>query len=286
MIPEIIANHLRNTEAIHIYSSNELGGGCIHHAHRVESNKGTFFLKWNTKDQEHNFEVEEKGLYKLAETNTIHTPRPMQRGGVGNLVYLALEFIDQGQPKAKFWEHFGSQLALLHRNSSDYFGLEYNNYIGSLAQSNVQHSDWLRFFIEQRIQAVFQKAYDAGYFGKEWTSKFDQFFKQLEAYFPDEKPALIHGDLWGGNYMVNVQGEVSFFDPAIYYANREIELAFMTLFDRQPDNFYEAYNESFPLSPGWQNRLDTYNLYPLLVHVVLFGGGYVKSVKQIISRFQ
>lgn len=285
MIPSDIQAYLLETHSIEISQANALGGGCIHHAHHIATNQGSFFIKWNSLDQLHNFQVEKKGLELLRQSSTVGIPRTHFIGQVNQKAFLVLEFIESGRKAGDYWEDFGRKLAQLHQQSSSYFGLVYDNYIGALPQSNKQHEDWIEFFIQERLKATLKMAQERGLISASLIKDFEHLFAQLPQLLPTEAPALIHGDLWGGNIMVGPDGFVRIFDPAVYYAHREIELAFMTLFDRQPDRFYQAYQEVYPLETGWQSRFDLYKLYPLLVHVNLFGTSYLGSVKQILGRY-
>ena len=284
-IPSNIVESISKELELNIRNASPLGGGCIHHANRIETQKGTFFLKYNHLREAHNFEVESQGLQLLAETQTLHVPKVIGRGSTDSHTWLALEFIDSASRSANYWQDFGRKLALLHRYSSETFGLDYDNYIGALPQQNNKHKNWINFFIQERIQPMLDMAISKRAFGSDIQHSFDKLFQRLPDIFPEETPALLHGDLWGGNIVTNQHGEAAIIDPAVYFGHREIELAFMTLFDRQPQEFYDAYEEVKPLSPGWWDRLDLYNLYPLLVHVNLFGGGYASSVKQILQQY-
>jgi len=185
----------------------------------------------------------------------------------------------------EFWEKFAKQIANLHRHTSNIFGLDHNNYIGSLNQSNKNHNNWIDFFREERLIFQIKMARDNGKIGNDIINMFDGFFLKLDEIFPVEPPALIHGDLWSGNYMVNKNGEPVIIDPAVYYGNREMDLGMTQLFGGFSAEFYKFYNDFFPLENGWKDRLDYCNLYPLMVHVNLFGGGYIQSVKSILKRF-
>ncbi|MCL4127062.1 UNVERIFIED_CONTAM: hypothetical protein GTU68_010994 [Idotea baltica] len=177
------------------------------------------------------------------------------------------------------------KLAKLHRSTDPDFGWKHDNYIGSLPQKNTTHTQWSDFFIEERIQPQLRRAINGGKVDKHIHSGFEKLFQQVEKLFPKEPPSFIHGDLWGGNLLTDTNGAPVLIDPAVYYGHREMELAFMTLFDSQPPQFYEAYESIYPLDSGWMDRIEICNLYPLLVHVNLFGGGYIESVLHILRRF-
>ena len=284
-LPNSITESIFKESGLQISTTYSLGGGCIHNANRVETQKGTFFLKYNYLKEAHNFEVESRGLQLLGKTKTLQVPEFIGRGTTDSYAWLLLEYIEPASRSANYWQDFGKKLAMLHQHSSDAFGLDYDNYIGALPQQNNKHSDWIHFFVQERIQPMLEMAISKRAFGSDIKHSFDKLYQQLINIFPTEPPALLHGDLWGGNIVTNKNGLAAIIDPAVYYGHREMELAFMTLFDRQTQAFYNAYEEISPLSPGWQDRLDLYNLYPLLVHVNLFGGGYAGSVRQILNRY-
>ena len=180
---------------------------------------------------------------------------------------------------------FGHSLAALHRHSSGFYGLDHGNYMGSLTQTNTKHPDWSSFFIEERLERQLIRAKNSGYFSTEDVVRFQRLFSQFKTLCPAEKPSLVHGDLWGGNYLVSGQGRACLIDPAVYYGHREVDIAMSTLFGGFDPEFYSSYNEVFPMEKGWRERLDIYNLYPLLVHLNLFGSGYLGSIERIIRKF-
>ena len=154
-------------------------------------------------------------------------------------------------------------MASLHRNSNSQFGLNFDNYIGSLPQINSLKDNWIDFFIENRLEKLVELCYNSQLLDNKTKNQFNQLYYRLDKLIPNEKPSLIHGDLWSGNVIVNQKGEVCLVDPAVYYAHREIELAFTFLFGSNPEEFYKTYNEIFPLEKAWKSRIDLFNLYPL-----------------------
>jgi fructosamine-3-kinase len=263
-----------------------MGGGCINHAMKVETTSGFFFLKWNSaKRFPGMFEAEAKGLTLLKEMNAIGIPRVIGTGETGSDSFILLEFIEAGSQVKNFWNDFGTSLANLHRNSSESFGLPYDNYIGSLPQDNSQKKSWTEFFIEERLEKQIAIARNSEAISNSMVQQFNHLYKQLPEIIPEEKPSLIHGDLWNGNFMTGADGKAWLIDPAVYYGHREMDLAMSKLFGGFNGEFYESYDETFPLQKGFDQRADIHNLYPLLVHVNLFGGGYLSEVKNILSRF-
>ena len=231
------------------------------------------------------FEVEGKGLQLLHQQNDIRIPRVIGHGKNGPHQFLLLEFIEQKSRSKNYWEQLGQRLASLHRCSSEFFGLDHDNYIGSLRQYNHHNSNWINFFIEQRLDAQVRLAIKNGAVDRGWEKKFEALYAKLPSLMAVEKPSLIHGDLWSGNLITDEKGEPCLIDPAVYYGNREADLAMTRLFGGFSGEFYSAYKKAFPLPPGAERRVDLYNLYPLLVHVNLFGGSYVHSVEGILRAF-
>ncbi len=268
-----------------ISAAEPIGGGCIHNAHRVDTTEGAYFLKWNRKAALRNFQAEAKGLALLAEADAVRTPRVLHVGPVSGYAYLMMEFISESEPGEDFWQVFGRNLAKLHANSSDQFGLDYNNFIGSLDQSNTQHATWIEFYVAERLEKQLKMATDRSLADRALLSSFNKLFGKIDRYVPEEKPALLHGDLWSGNFMTGDKGGPVVFDPAVYYGHREAEIAFTKLFGGFDAAMYTAYEETFPLQEGWKDRVDLFNLYPLLVHFNLFGAGYRPQIESALKRF-
>lgn len=270
-----LGNALNTTITVNEESS--IVGGCINNAIKINTNKGDFFVKWNTNSKANRFQSEYNGLKVLKDTNTIRIPNVL----CFDDDFLILEFIPPSNPNNAFWEVFGQKLALMHKQTHSKFGLDFDNYIGSLCQDNTQNKNWTEFFIQNRLQAQLS----IGNFSGTLLSDFDKLFQKLPNLFPNEKPALLHGDLWSGNFLAKNGDTPMLIDPAIYYGNREMDIAMSKLFGGFNSDFYFAYNESRPLENGWEERIQICNLYPLLVHVNLFGGAYINQVKNILSYY-
>ena len=292
MIPEILHSEVLQTlkseigNQVKIISVSPVSGGDINQAFKIQTQKDTFFLKYNFANRFPGmFQTEHLGLDLLAGSKTLRIPKVISNGEADKYSWLLLEFIEQGAVTHKFWEDFGTMLADLHQNSNELFGLDHNNYIGSLHQSNRQHVNWFDFFIEERLQKQLRPAYDKGLADKKIITHFENLYKVLPDIFPTENPSLLHGDLWSGNFLCDDNSRACLVDPAVYYGFREMDIAMSKLFGGFSSGFYVAYNQAFPMSPGWQQRIDICNLYPLLVHVNLFGWSYVGSVKSIVGRY-
>ncbi|MFL5728325.1 MAG: fructosamine kinase family protein [Cytophagaceae bacterium] len=268
---------------LRISSVMPVAGGCINNAVKVESSEGIFFIKTNSPELLSMFESEAKGLDLLARAGALRVPEVLAFGYNDQCSYLVQEFVEKEIPGKNFWKNFGTALSMLHRQTKSEYGLHFNNFIGALPQQNEPCKEWLDFFITRRLQVQINKGLETGSLDKESAKKFDTLFKKLPELLISEKPALLHGDLWSGNFLV--AGQVCLIDPAVYYGHREAEIAFTRLFGGFDKEFYQAYEENFPISPGFDERAEIYNLYPLLVHVNLFGGSYLNQVKQILRKF-
>ncbi|MBO9699190.1 MAG: fructosamine kinase family protein [Sporocytophaga sp.] len=264
-----------------IYAIIPVGGGSINNTYKVTTSNKTYFVKINKSIPEDFFEKEAEGLSLLSKTNKIRTPEVIFIGK--NL--LILEFIERGRECKEYWSSLGHRLAEIHKVTASSFGLDNNNYIGSLEQLNGWFSNWPEFFVERRLLPLAHRALEVGRLERRGIELIEQLSKKIKDLLVHEKPSLLHGDLWSGNVMAGFSGEPVLVDPAVYYGNREIEIAFTTLFGGFDSSFYESYQDTFPLEKYFDKRKDLYNLYPLLVHANLFGGGYSNSVMTILRRF-
>jgi fructosamine-3-kinase len=284
-ITEELQKHLG--KEVQIIGAHPEYGGSINESYRIETNEGDFFLKRNEKDKfKEMYEAEKQGLITLKTHSTFVVPQPLLNGSFKQYNYLVLEYIQKGnRENTNFRTSFGIKLAELHKNQNEFFGLDYNNYIGSLEQINTPSKDWADFFVGNRIVPLVSVAHEKGKFDLATVKQFEKLCFKLQDYFPKENPALLHGDLWSGNYLSTTDEQPCIFDPAIYYGHREMDLAMMNLFGGFHHDTFKAYEEAYPLEIGWRERIDLCNLYPLLVHVNLFGGNYIKQVKLILNHF-
>lgn len=261
-------------------------GGCVNKGGKLVTTGGIFFLKWNDhKKCPGMFRAEAEGLTLLRSRTSLVVPGVTHVGVAGEWQFLLMEFIEEGDRGGEYWSGFGSGLAGVHRFESRPFGLEHDNYIGILKQSNTQSLSWIEFFVEQRLRPQLKLAVDEGKAGSVIVNRFEALFTRLSVLLPEEKPSLLHGDLWGGNQITTSDGRPCLIDPAVYYGNREVDLAMTQLFGGFDVSYLYSYNEVHPLLPGFQERVPIYNLYPLLVHVNLFGGGYLSQVKSVLEKF-
>lgn len=262
------------------------GGGCINSGGKLQTTSGDFFLKWNdARKFPAMFEAEAKGLELLRSTKVVDVPKVIGHGKESNAQFLILAFVEQRPPSKQYWEDLGNQLARLHRTSNDSFGLDHDNYIGSIRQFNQPNSSWVNFFIEKRLNVQLNLAKDAGLVDLASIKKFEALYSKLPSLLPEEKPSLLHGDLWQGNVISNEKDNACLIDPAVYYGNREADLAMTRLFGGFSKAFYSVYEQTFPLPEDHAKRVDLYNLYPLLVHLNLFGPAYRQQILTILKTY-
>mgnify|MGYP001175081122 CR=1 FL=1 len=285
-LPPAIKQQCRDILSAEIRTVQHVGGGDINQARLLITDRGKFFIKLNTSpDAARMFETEAKGLDLMRRTKTVHIPEVIAAGSTDDGAFLLLEYIATGQRASDFWDLFGEGLAALHRHAAPQFGLDHANFIGSLPQSNRFHATWPDFYEKERLRPQLDLALHTGQLGNGDASLFEKLIKNLPDLCPAEPPALIHGDLWSGNFMVGITGQPVLVDPSVCYAHREMDLAMSRLFGGFAKPFYHSYEAAFPLEPGFEQRLPIYELYYLMVHVNLFGGGYVRSVRQVLKAF-
>lgn len=281
-----LLNHISECIDQDIIKAIPVSGGDINRAYCLHSASDRYFLKINSKSRFPGmFKAEAEGLDLIRRSNSIAVPEVILQGDHNDDSFLLLEWIDTKYADTGDAHRLGQQLAAMHKATTTKFGLDGNNYMGSLVQCNNQCDTWAEFFITQRLQAMVKMAVDKGQLSAADISKFEVVYKKLPDLFDEEAPALIHGDLWGGNYLINTNGKPYLIDPAVSYGYREFDIAMTTLFGGFNNEFYIAYNKAFPLVKGWQQRLDLWNLYPLLVHVNLFGGGYAGQVRDCLKYY-
>lgn len=278
-------------------------GGDINAAYQLlTKDNRRWFCKFN--DNPHFpdlFVKEAKGLALLAEQAIIRIPLTIACTTLDERQLLVLEWVPQTRPTRNFWSVFGEQLARLHRASpatfsrsntvgphwdtQPQFGLADDNYIGSLPQDNTPCNDWTDFFMQHRLEPQIRRARDAGLLSNTALEHFQRLYRHLSDFFPPEPPALLHGDLWSGNFLCDDNNQPVLIDPATYYGHRNMDLAMTTLFGGFDPEFYASYNHHYPLPPNYHHQWEIANLYPLLVHLNLFGTSYKPNILQIIQRF-
>jgi len=263
-----------------------LSGGDINEAFELELADGRrLFVKTNRDAPAGMFQAEARGLAWLAEARALGIPSVIAVGD-NRASFLVLELVEPGPRRRGFDEELGRALAALHRASPGAFGLDHDNFIGSLPQSNRAHARWADFFQSERLEPQLRLATDQGRATSRMRQGFARLFPRLgELCGPEEPAARLHGDLWGGNLHVTAEGAPCLIDPAAYGGHREVDLGMMRLFGGFSERVFSAYFEACPLAPGHAERVPLYQLYPLLVHVNLFGGGYAASVEGALERY-
>ena len=271
-----------------IISSNSVSGGCISNACKLETKSGKdYFLKFNDFSSNDMFLKESNGLKELRKANTIRVPEVI----LAEESFILLEHIQSGNPGRNYFENFGRKFAELHKYSSASFGFFEDNYIGSTDQKNVpsenEKENWTKFYWNKRILFQYKLAEKNGYATSELKEGINELGNKIEEILSgsEEKPALLHGDLWSGNYMPDENGNACLIDPAVYYGHREADLAMTKLFGGFDNNFYSAYNETYPLKDGWRYRENIYKLYHVLNHLNLFGRGYYSQAIPLIKGY-
>lgn len=262
-----------------------ISAGNMNQAVCLETAEGNYFLKTNHLEESDVFLKEKQGLKLLRNNTSLHIPAVINWGRVEDTNYLLLEWVPSGTPGKVYWQNLAEGLAELHMATQEVFGLDASNYISILPQNNTLTTNWETFYIQERLEPMLQRAYFHQVIDEAFMKKFRELYPKIAGIFPKEKPSLLHGDLWSGNVLVNASGSPSLIDPAIYYGHREMDIAFSKLFGGFKPSFYEYYREVFPLEPGFDERKDLYNLYPLLVHLNLFGTGYLAGIKRTINRY-
>lgn len=280
-----LLQHLQQTLDTGPLQAERIFGGDINETWLLHDRDRKYFLKLNEAAEAGMFNAEKRGLELLRNTGAIAVPQPLLEGSMGQLRYLLAEYIEKGQAAASFWFEFSRQLSNLHRHTSERFGLDHDNYIGSLSQRNTPAASWSAFYAEHRILYMLRLAFDQRKCDSADTRLAERVCARLDSLFPQEPPALLHGDLWSGNYLVTREGQPCIFDPAVYYGHREMDLGMSLLFGGFDRSFYDHYNEHWPMEKGWRDRVPLAQLYPLLVHLVLFGGHYHQSVREVLKKY-
>jgi len=272
-------------------STSRYLGGTLNHTAQVEVRRERYFVKWKGDAPPHFFEAEARGLKLLDACGAIRVPHViMYREANGTLpAFLILEWIDEAThgPSRHFAANFGQALAQLHHTTQPGFGLDFDNFIGELPQFNVQTVTWPAFYRDQRILPQVLLAKERGNLPLPREALLNKLMAQLEDLLASRisVPSLLHGDLWSGNFLVAANDQPVIVDPAVYYGEREVEIAFTELFGGFPAGFLDAYREAYPLDPGYEDRRALYQLYPLLVHLNLFGESYGQRVDAICRHY-
>ena len=262
-----------------------VGGGSIHSCYAWRCGTGLAFVKVAPREDASAFAAEAEGLAALAAARTLRVPQVLACGATADDAFLALEWLERGPGDEHTERRLGEGLATLHGVTATRCGFAHDNFIGRTAQANGWEEDWARFFTERRLRPQLALAVANG-FGALLEEPGGRLLAGVGALLGQHRPAasLLHGDLWGGNWLATADGDPVIFDPAVYYGDRETDLAMTELFGGFGPRFYRAYAAAAPLPPGAELRRELYNLYHVLNHANLFGAGYARSAHGMIVR--
>ena len=285
LVSEIFGNNVT------ILKRTPVSGGDINRAYVLDlSDESKVFVKANRAGNRDFFRAEEEGLDAIRKTETVRVPKVLGRGVNSDDSFLVMEYIERGYGDRKSSEELGRGLAMMHMaDASEYvndgaFGFAYDNYIGAAPQINTPKEKWGGCFAEWRLAPQFQRA--SSYFSTSERKDIESFLCRLDRFLTEpNKPSLVHGDLWAGNYMIDADGHPWLIDPATYVGHPEADIAMTELFGGFDSAFYSAYAEVAGIDPKYKDRKDLYNLYHLINHLNLFGSGYLGSVKSILKRY-
>ncbi|MFT4203440.1 MAG: fructosamine kinase family protein [Chitinophagaceae bacterium] len=273
---ELRLNNVRNAPFV----------GGDNHPYILEAEPISYFVKTAVGRPSDFFEKEADGLHMLAiaAMRFLIVPRPLFWGEELGTQYLVMEYIPMTEPTPNFFEKLGIGMAALHRNTNHFFGLQEDNYVGPDEQVNGKYENWVNFYTKNRVLPQMRKAFDNQRITDEDVKVVERICYQLPNLVPQEKPALLHGDFWRGN--VNPTATLpTIFDPSVYYGNREVDIAMSLLMGGFDDSFYNAYNASFPLAKGWQQRVGLNQLYSVLVLLNNYKGDYYAKLKAVLQEY-
>lgn len=265
-----------------------VGGGCINTAYLIESDSQKYFVKFNAANKLSMFEAEAEGLVELAKANSIRVPLPICTGTVGSHIgeqqsYIVMEYLTLNGSGSM--AEFAEQLVAMHRNTQSLYGWQRNNTIGATNQDNTQSDNWQTFWNQRRLGYQLTLAKQNGA-SRGLLDKGERIQADLVSFFTDYQPeaSLLHGDLWSGNYAFTDAGEPVIFDPAAYYGDREVDIAMTELFGGFSEEFYRYYQSLWPMDDGYRVRKVLYNLYHIINHFNMFGGGYESQAEGMCER--
>lgn len=284
---QAIAKQISNStgQSFHATGCEPLGGGCINEAVCLSEGALRYFVKLNRADLAPMFEAEAEGLAAIRDTGALRVPEPVCTGVSNARAWLALEFLPLGRTGRGRDRQLGAGLAAMHRSTDRNFGWHRDNTIGPTPQINDRNDDWVDFWSRNRLGYQLGLAARNGWNGP-LVARGERLLDALPALLAGHRPAasLLHGDLWAGNAACEVNGTPVVFDPAVYYGDRETDLALTELFGGFGRDFYAAYNEIWPVESGYPVRRDLYNLYHVLNHLNLFGGTYLAHASRLVDR--
>ncbi|HEY5155127.1 MAG TPA: fructosamine kinase family protein [Acidimicrobiales bacterium] len=288
MIDPVVAEAIGSVLGAGVRTATPVGGGESSDAWRIELDDATLvFAKTNTSALPGLFATEADGLSRLAATATVRVPRVLAVDDDGPTRFVVLNWIEPGRPDAHHDDELGGELADLHRTTAPRFGLDRDTITGRRRQPNAWCDTWAELYGEYRLRPTLRLAVDAGRLTEPTADRVEQVITRLpELVGPAEPPALIHGDLWAGNALVDSDGRPWLIDPAVSFSHREMDLAMMRLFGGFGPGVFAAYEARYPLLDGWRDRVELYQLFPLLVHTLHPSpAAYVGAVNEIARHY-
>lgn len=282
-MPENVFRYICSQLSLSFHSAERISGGDISEAFLLSTDQDRFFVKINGSRQALDmFRKEGEGLKAMLAVG-VNTPHVCLSGESEGRAFLVMEYLAPGAKSRGSMEQLGQSLAKLHQHLGEQFGWQEDNYIGSLVQTNQWHDHWATFYVTERLWPQLSMAKARGY--SVGSIDKDQMISKMLTFQGEVFPSLLHGDLWAGNYIIDRAGEAYLIDPAVYFGDREVDLAMTKLFGGFSNDFYSAYDEVLPPKPGFNERVDLYQLYYLLVHLNLFGSSYLPQVSNIMRRY-
>lgn len=283
MFDDLNQNWLTQLPLTNITSARSVSGGDINDAYQLTADRKRYFLKVQPDHPQAYFDHEAAGLNALGKV--ISAPTPIAQGQIDGDAYLMLNWIDS-QPTGN-QKQLGQLVATLHQKHASQFGFQLNHQSGNLTKDNHWQTSWITFYTEQRLDMLAQASVKNHVWNAWCQTHFTQMRNSFTAYYRDHpvQPSLLHGDLWSGNYMFTNTGQPVLIDPDAFYGDRELDLAMTTIFGGFTNEFYDAYSQQYPLTPGLEKRLPWYQFYYLCMHLNLFGESYGGSVDRILSGF-
>jgi protein-ribulosamine 3-kinase len=264
-----------------------VSGGSINKTFKLFTGNQTLFCKINSATKfPHLFQKEAAGLKVLGKYTPLKIPTVIDLIESKDSQILLLEWIEPTTPTRAFWKRFGEGLAALHTHTQPLFGLDTDNYMGSVLQKNSPTPDWPTFFIQNRLEPLIQQCHTQLLLNANQVALFQNLYPHIPAIFDEHPPALLHGDLWSGNFMCTSDNQPVLIDPATYYGHRSIDLGMTTLFGGFESIFYETYRYHAPFPSNYKEQWSVCNLYPLLIHLLLFGRSYLPSIERTLNDFQ
>lgn len=282
---EELRSHIEHLLSSPILNYRSLSGGSIAAVYQLETATGSLVLKTGKATAGEMFYAEANGLDLIRQTKTIAVPKVFDAGVKNDTAFLLMAYISGKSPSSEDEALLGTQLANLHRCNAELFGLNHDNFIGSLAQKNSFASNWADFFANQRLGVQLKLAQKKNLLQASEVPSITMITSVLQSFCKNIKASLLHGDLWNGNFLISKSGMPFLIDPAVYYGHAEVDIAMSKLFGGFGSSFYESYHKWHPKTAFFKERIDLYQLYYLLVHLNLFGRSYYNSVKRLLTTY-